>query len=253
MIFITGSEGLIGRHLTSRIEAAGISVRRFDIRRYPEEDLCNPDALAPALANMQGIVHLAAVSRVIWGERDPEYCWSVNVQAMRSLLHLCMNLSARPWLIFASSREVYGNATTIPVSEDAEFKPLNTYARSKSEGERLVQAATRDGLLANICRLSSVYGCPWDYRDRVVMAFARTAASGGTMRLEGATNTFDFTQVGDVVEGLWRVVEATMARERLPPIHFVTGEGTSLLQLAKIAERNALKPVRTRGSSFPRF
>ena len=193
---------------------------------------------------MQGIVHLAAVSRVIWGERDPEYCWSVNVQAMRSLLHLCMNLPARPWLIFASSREVYGNATTIPVSEDAEFKPLNTYARSKSEGERLVQAATRDGLLANICRLSSVYGCPWDYRDRVVMAFARTAASGGTMRLEGATNTFDFTQVGDVVEGLWHVVEATMARERLPPIHFVTGEGTSLLQLAKIAERNALKPVK---------
>ena len=63
-----------------------------------------------------------------------------------------------------------------------------------------MQSAAATGLIANICRLSSVYGSPHYHPDRVVMAFAGAAVHRGTMRVDGPSNTFDFTAVDDVVK-----------------------------------------------------
>ena len=106
-----------------------------------------------------------------------------------------------------------------------------------------MQSAAATGLIANIWRLSSVYGSPHDHPDRVVMAFAGAAVRGGTMRVEGPFNTFDFTAVDDVVRGLLRLVELSSDRERIPPVHFVSGRGTTLLELAKLAAAHARMPV----------
>jgi nucleoside-diphosphate-sugar epimerase len=65
-------------------------------------------------------------------------CHATNVEALAGLLHLCLEQKTRPWLVFASSREVYGAQERLPVSEDASLKPMNVYARSKVDGERLV-------------------------------------------------------------------------------------------------------------------
>jgi nucleoside-diphosphate-sugar epimerase len=76
------------------------------------------------------------------------------------------------------------------------------------------------------------------------MAFAIAAARGGVISVEGRANAFDFTHIDDVVEGLWRLVQATIAGEHFPPIHFVTGQSTTLAELAEIAARRALGKVR---------
>jgi len=241
MILVTGSEGLIGRHVCSILAAAGIDYRSFDIRRSPTEDVRATEALVSALHGARGVIHLAAVSRVIWGERNPELCEAVNVRALENLLHACVE-GRRPWFIFASSREVYGQASILPVNEDAPKQPMNHYARSKQRGELLVEAAAAAGLRANICRLSSVYGCPHDHVDRVAMAFARAAAGhSDRISIEGSGNTFDFTSVRDVADGLWRLVQATDGGEQLPPIQFVSGHGTTLRELAQMAARAAVK------------
>lgn len=241
MILVTGSEGLIGRHVCSILAAAGIDYRPFDIKRSPAEDVRSTEAITSALSGARGVIHLAAVSRVIWGERDPELCEAVNVRALQNLLHACVE-GSRPWFIFASSREVYGQASILPVNEDAPKRPMNHYAKSKQRGELLVEAATAAGLRANVCRLSSVYGCPHDHVDRVAMAFARASAGqSDRISIEGAGNTFDFTSVEDVADGLWRLVQATDGGEKLPPIHFVTGRGTTLRELAQMATQAAVR------------
>jgi nucleoside-diphosphate-sugar epimerase len=180
---------------------------------------------------------------VVWGEQNPALCWETNVRLIDNMLSLVAERASPPWMVFASSREVYGQASDLPVSEDAEFAPLNTYARSKVEGEKLVMRSADAGLRANICRMSSVYGSPYDHSDRVVMAFAGAAARGGKMRVEGASNTFDFTHVDDVVSGIWRLIELTSKEGRLPPVHFVSGRGTSLMELAELAANHARRPV----------
>jgi UDP-glucose 4-epimerase len=244
MILVTGASGLIGRYLCTRLEREGVPVRRFDLRNGPAQDVRDRDGLAAALQGVTGVVHLAAISRVLWAEQDPALCTATNVEALEALVGLCLECRPRPWLIFASSREVYGNPARLPVHEDDPLLPINVYGRSKRDGERLVQAGLHAGLVANICRFSNVYGCPHDHADRVVMAFAAAAAHGGVISLEGGDSTFDFTCVEDVVEGLWRLIQASAAGERLPPVHFVSGIGTTLRELASMAVARARGPIR---------
>lgn len=242
MILVTGSEGLIGRHVCARLEAMGRAVRRFDLRRDRREDVRRAEALEASLRDVTGVLHLAAVTRVDAGEADPANCEATNVDALHQLLTLCLGRMRRPWVVFASSREVYGTPTTFPASEDADLKPMNVYARSKVRGEAMVQAAREAGLRAGICRLSSVYGCVADHPDRVAMAFAGVAARGGAMRVDGSDCEFDFTAVRDVAIGLCRLIDAMESGEQLPPIHFVSGRGVRLGMLATLAGRLARAP-----------
>jgi len=82
-ILITGSEGLIGKPLGEALKAQGFKVRGIDIVA-PEGsddfgDILDYPALADAAKDCDGIVHLAAISRVVWGQERPELCWNTNV------------------------------------------------------------------------------------------------------------------------------------------------------------------------------
>ena len=235
MILITGSAGLLGRHIANLLGNAGKEVRHFDVATEPLQDVRNRARLREAMEKVDGVIHLAAISRVVWGERDPELTHEVNVGGIENVLSFAGQSPNPPWVIFASSREVYGEASTFPVSEDAGLSPLNAYAQSKVKGERLCQAARSDGAVANIVRFSSVYGCIDDHDDRVVPAFARAAAKGSPVRIEGSGNTLDFTHVSDVARGVVQLAEASGRGELMPAMHLVSGRGTTLRELARLA------------------
>lgn len=235
MILVTGSQGLLGRHLVERLHASGVMVREFDFQRSIHEDIRDFDALVSAMTGVEGVVHLAAVSRVVWAQHNARLTHAINVEALRHILAIAAAAKPKPWIVFGSSREVYGDASALPVREDCPFQPLNVYARSKVRGEELMAEAAASGLTAHVCRLSSVYGCPRDYEDRVVPAFARTAAWGGSVILAGRGTTLDFTHVQDVAEGLELAVRATRAGEALPTLHFVSGCPVSLAEVGLLA------------------
>ena len=210
-------------------EIVGLDLRGTGSERG---DVRNPERLRRAVARCDGIVHLAAVSRVVWGERDPERCWSTNVGGLRNLLAAVYERSRPPWLLFASSREVYGQAERLPATEDTPRRPVNVYGRSKAEGERLVDEATAKGLRAAIVRLSNVYGSARDHADRVVPAFARAAATGSAIRMDGAECTFDFTHVDDTVRGMVALIDRMERGEPTMTVHLLTGRPTTLRSLA---------------------
>ena len=187
------------------------------------------------IAGCAGVIHLAAVSRVAWGERDAAGCWDTNVRGTRNVIEAAQLAGPRPWVVFSSSREVYGRPDQLPVTEDAPLRPINHYGRSKAAGERLVVAAGRRDLPTAVVRLSNVYGRIEDHADRVVPAFARAAVEGSPMLICGRDHTFDFTHVDDVVRGLVRLVEALEDGLVPPPIHFVSGRPTTVGELAALA------------------
>lgn len=239
VVLVTGSDGLIGRSVSALLRTAGAAVIPFDLRaERPQDrrDLLDDGALAESVRAATGIIHLAGVSRVIHGELDPARCWAVNAEATGRLLDHAIAGRRPPWVIYASSREVYGQQDVLPVPESAPLRPKNVYARSKVEAERRVDAARAAGLAAAILRFSNVYGDVADHADRVIPAFARAAAAGGRLRVDGADCTFDFTHVADVADGILRAARLLISGERsLPPIHFVTGVETSLGALAQLA------------------
>lgn len=260
-ILITGSSGLVGHALRRALEARGHHVRGLDLRSTDGErgDVRDRDRVDTALRDVTGIVHLAAISRVVWGERDPATCWSTNVDGLRNVLERARSRPMPPWLIFASSREVYGQPDTLPACEGTPLRPVNVYGRSKVAGEQLVEGARIEGLRASIVRLSNVYGSTRDHPDRVVPAFARAAVSGAALHVEGPDHTFDFTHLDDTTRGIAALVDLLASGRDAPlPVHFVTGQPTTLARLARLAidlagSNSAIEEASPRSFDVSRF
>lgn len=237
---ITGSSGLVGTVLETYCRRRGYDVVPFDIVRADArecEDIRDLELLKSRLASCDGVVHLAAISRVAWGEQRPDLCEGVNIEGTRVVIE-AMSSGRRdpPWLLFASSREIYGDPPQPVITEDAPVAPVNVYGRSKAEGEKLVAEARRPGIRTAIIRLSNVYGGRRDHPDRAIPALIANALSGSDLRITGAGNYFDFVHVEDSVAGLMAVIEQLAAGESgLPPIHLATGVATTLEELAQLA------------------
>lgn len=240
-VLITGSEGLIGRELQRQLKAANIAYLLFDKCINPTQlgygDILNKAHLQQVVEECSGIIHLAAVSRVVWGEQDPQGCWKTNVTGTQNILELAASCCHKPWVIYASSREVYGQPAELPAIEDTPLKAMNHYAKSKVAAENLVNSYKNNGINTTILRFSNVYGDIYDHADRVIPAFSRAATLGGVIHIEGKDNLFDFTHVIDVVQGILATIKKIAAGISLPPIHFTSGKATSLLELATLANR----------------
>lgn len=238
-IFITGAEGLIGRAARVALEGEGYAVRGCDLRAARAEekfDFRDSLRLRAALADCGGVLHLAAVSRVVWGEMYPDLCNSINVGRARSLIKTIAAMPHPVWLVFASSREIYGTPPRLPCRPDTPPNPENLYARTKLAGEAMVQDFRSQGGCAAVVRFSNVFGSVADYHDRVVPAFAKAAARGGVLRVRGGDSTLDFTPLADAVDAVVRMVRAVDGGAcDLPPVDIVTGRALSLMALARLA------------------
>tara|TARA_Y100000815_G_scaffold65487_1_gene54423 strand:- start:14392 stop:15294 length:903 start_codon:yes stop_codon:yes gene_type:complete len=238
-ILITGHCGLVGRYLAALLSARGFLLSSLDIADSTG-DITRSADIEQAVRGCHGVVHLAAVSRVVWGQRNPELCWRTNALASEALLNAAINSPLQPWVLVASSREVYGEAKQLPVSEDIALAPVNIYGKAKLTMEQAAIKARNSGINTAIVRLANVYGCTLDHSDRVLPAFCRNAAEGLPLRVDGFDHLFDFTHISDTVAGMIEMVGLLEAGEKgIPPIHLLPGIGTTLLEAAQMAVRSA--------------
>ncbi len=244
-ILITGGNGFIGSHLGDMLAARGNSVTLLDVNFdwHTYESSCNKifcdvldyQGLKDAVKTADVIVHLAAVSRVEDGEMDPNRCMSVNLDGTRNVIRVVCE--GGKYLIFASSKEVYGDLDVFPVKEESQKRPISTYARSKFLAEQLVTDAggTKD-LRYVITRLSSVFGSLRDRNERVVPTFVRQAFSGEGITIHGGQQLMDFNFVDDVVDVLSLIVEEI--RDVIgEDYNIVTGHSVTALELAQLVKR----------------
>lgn len=250
-ILVTGSRGLIGRNLCQALRAADVEVIEFDLAIPPGQpghgDIRDVDACVKAISQAHGVFHLAAVSRVVWGEQNPALCHAVNVEGTSNVIAACKRMHNPPWLVATSSREVYGQQSLLPVAEYATLQPLNVYARSKVCGELALEAAAQRGLRAGHIRLSSVYGDTQDHSTRVVPAFILAALRAEPLRVDDNTGMLDLTHVNDVVAGLIAFSKNIASGSLSSPMHLVSGQGTTLLELATMVTglTNSLSQIQT--------
>ncbi len=241
VVLITGSKGLIGRRLQSHLARAGWTAWEYDVAFEQDDPRCGDvrdiDTLARRMDGVVGVIHLAAVSRVCTGQINPSLCWATNVEGTKNVLAAASSVRSVRWVVFSSSREVYGEQRELPVGENCPHLPINHYAVAKSTAERLFysQAENRRPAFA-ILRLSNVYGSAEDYPDRVVPAFVTAALRGTILRVQGPDNIFDFTHVDDVCRAVVLVAEALdCGRIGAEELNIGTSIGTSLNELAEYA------------------
>jgi nucleoside-diphosphate-sugar epimerase len=244
-ILITGGAGFIGRTLYQQLVKKGIHVTLLDKKKsfltrdtttlYIQTDVYNQDMMLSLFKTQQfdGIVHLAAVSRVVEAEKNPSECEKTNIGGIYSLLNSIENASQKPWLIFGSSREVYGEQSMLPVKESAFKRAINIYGDTKIKGEKIfTDFAQKYDLNCAIVRFSNVYGNRYDIFDRVIPRFIRAIVTGAPLTIEGGDQLIDFTYIDDTINGLLKVIDyVAHGKNIIDDFHLCPGIGWTLYQL----------------------
>jgi len=150
-ILLTGTNGQIGWELVRSLAPVG-EVFSFD---HASLDLADPDQIMARVREVKPelIVNAAAYTAVDRAESEPELAMQVNAVAPGILGEQAKRLGAA--LIHYSTDYVFDGTQSTPYVETDLPNPLNTYGRSKLEGERAILAA---GCRHLILRTGWVYG-----------------------------------------------------------------------------------------------
>ena len=146
------------------------------------------------------VIHMASFPRQKVVNSNPALGSRTMSEGLLNLLELSNKYKVRKF-IYLSSSMVYGDFTD-DVKEDAICKPQGQYGIMKLAGEWLVRDYSRKtNLVHTIIRPSAVYG-PLDVEDRVISKFLLTAMRGEVLKVNGASETLDFTYVDDAADGI---------------------------------------------------
>ncbi|WP_353571677.1 NAD(P)-dependent oxidoreductase [Candidatus Albibeggiatoa sp. nov. BB20] len=249
-ILITGGAGFIGRTLCETLIRKNIQITIIDkkptflnknaIVNYIQANVCNKDKIQSIFDTYQfdGIVHLAAVSRVVEAEMNKPECRKTNVEGIQVVLNAIEQSQQNPWLIFGSSREVYGEQSQLPVKENDLKQAVNVYGETKIKGETLFfDFAKQHDLSCAIVRFSNVYGNRYDIFDRVIPRFIRAIVENSTLTIEGGDQLIDFTHIDDTVASLVKIIFYLDKHDNIQDaFHLCPGIGWSLQQLIQYIE-----------------
>lgn len=179
-ILITGGFGYVGSRLTPHLLQLGHRVRVLDLLLYtpaglqalegdpafPEwrsrfelvqGDLRDPATVQRALAGVDCVIHLAAISNDPTGEIDEILTRQINFDAVGMLLALARAAGVKRF-INASSSSVFGIKDVPDVTEELEPEPLTYYSKYKMLSEWLVRAAASPDFCAVNVRPATICG-----------------------------------------------------------------------------------------------
>jgi|SRR3989338_17559 len=243
-ILLTGGSGYIGSSVIKRLGgrfsfASPESIKwvNFDIKEKKKDDVRNLSRLLDAVKGVDGVVHLAAISRPKWGFQDPLTCLDTNIRGTFNVLEAVRLKNPKAWVILGSSREVFGNLK-YSGKETSPRNPRNAYAVSKCAGEDLLkQYAENYGLSCLTIRFCGVYTGRDDILDRVIPRFINQARRGAPITIEGdGKKKYDFVYIDDAVDGIARAIRFISSKPKgfYDDITLSRQKPTSLLKLAKL-------------------
>lgn len=251
-ILITGSSGQIGTNLGLRLLEAGHEVFGIDKRintwtdRIPTllQDLSAPYRdFVGGIGNVpypkcDVVVHLAANAKVHELVQHPHRAME-NISLTFNILEYCRH-NQLP-VIFASSREVYGDIHRyITEEQQADFAFTESpYSASKIAGEAFVYSYARCyGLRYIVFRFSNVYGRydnDIERMERVIPLFIRRMLNGQAVTVFGKDKTLDFTYVDDCVQGIVAGIEGLASgRIHNETFNLAYGQGNTLVRMAEL-------------------
>jgi UDP-glucose-4-epimerase GalE len=149
-VLVTGGAGYIGSHAVKALKNSGHQVVVFDNLSKGKREFVKDTALiegdlrnrhdidaAFAKSKFESVMHFAAKMEVAEGEADPGLYYENNVLGTINLLESMRHHKVGS-IIFSSTAAAYGDAKTIPISEDEPTAPISTYGKTKVMVENIL-------------------------------------------------------------------------------------------------------------------
>lgn len=268
IVWITGANGFIGRHLVHELARAGHAVHgvghgaldateagRLGLQSWINGEIgaANLNALAAAHGPPTHVFHLAGGSSVGISIERPFEDFSRTVASTARLLEWLRGSAPDCAVIAASSAAVYGADHAGPISESAIAAPMSPYGQHKFMMEQLCRSYAQSfGVRCTIVRLFSVYG-PNLRKQLLWDICSRLAAKEPVLTLGGTGNEIrDWTDVRDVARLLAGLTEPS-PQQTFRIINGGSGRGTSVASIAAglIKQLGTNTAVRHSGVSRP--
>lgn len=250
-ILVAGGAGYIGSMLVRRLLAAGHRVTAVDrflygtasldsIRENPrltviEADTRHIDQLAPLVAEVDAIVHLAELVGDPLCAQDPLKTMEINLMATTSLANLAARLQVDRF-IYISSCSVYGSSADPEalLTETSPLAPVSIYARMKILAEQAIRRLEHGNFSPCILRLGTVFGMSHRPRfDLVVNTLTAQAVQDGRIAIFGGDQWRPHVHVQDVVRAIEYALNAPLARVAGQVINIV-GENLKINDLGTL-------------------
>ena len=245
-IFITGSSGFIGLHLSKKLLEKGHIVRGFDsmntyydvnlkksryqiLKKYrnfsfTKGKLENQQILRKSILRFKPkiIIHLAAQAGVRYSIKNPRTYLDSNIIGTYNIIEFAKKANVKHLLI-ASSSSVYGSNKKIPFKEtDKTDSQLSIYAATKKSTESLAHSYSNLWKLPiTVMRFFTVYG-PWGRPDMAYFKFTKKIISGKKIDIYNNGKMYrDYTYIDDIVDGVCKLLNKT------PPLKFKNSNSSS--------------------------
>ncbi len=152
-VLVTGGAGYVGSHTVRELVRRGHEVVVYDNLStghrmlaegftLVEGDVGDAARLAPALSNVEAVLHFAAHAYVGESVENPRKYFRNNVESGCVFLNAVVDAGVQKF-IFSSSCSVYGIPARTPITEDMPREPLSPYAASKLFFEHALAAYDR--------------------------------------------------------------------------------------------------------------
>jgi len=261
-VLVTGGCGYIGSRLIPRLQAAdevdrvvvmdsltsgspralygsfgeSLDFRRGDVREYGDVE--------SATRGVDRVVHLAAITGAASTHDRREETVAVNYEGTENVLTAAGKLGVEH-VVFASSCNVYGRATSTDIDETVEPDPINPYAETKHDSESLLReycaAYDMDG---TALRMATNYGdAPGVRFNLVVNHFVFRAVSGRPLTVYGdGSNWRPFIHVDDAASAY---AHALRHPDAWPDLVYNVGSNDANYRIEEVAEvvREEVGPV----------
>jgi len=227
----TGSpRNLVGTGLG---DGAGIEFRHGDVREYGDVE--------SATRGADRVIHLAAITGAASTHDRREETFAVNLEGTRNVLTAAGKLGVEG-VVLAASCNSYGRAASTDIDETTEPAPLNPYAESKLEAERLLaEAVDEHGIDGTALRMSTNYGyAPGIRFNLVVNHFVFRALTDRPLTVYGdGSNWRPFIHVRDAARAY---KHAVCNPDRWPELVYNVGGEAENYRIETVAElvRDAL-------------
>ncbi|MDX8482007.1 NAD(P)-dependent oxidoreductase [Mesorhizobium sp. VK24D] len=214
-VLVTGASGFLGSHVLKRLAAMGtlaLGLGRDAQRcaaleiaghRIIRHDLARPldSVLDPRLGRVERIIHCAALSAPFGRLEDFVVA---NVTATRNLLDFATRQGVSRFVHISSPSVCFAFRDQLGLTEDMALPdPVNHYARTKREAEKLVLAAP--AIHPVVLRPRGIYGAG----DRALLPRLIKAAKRRPLPLfRGGRAAIDLTHVDDVVDAVIAALDA---------------------------------------------